>query len=256
MSLGAKPAQYQQMIPQDTQGVRGNQLSLFEALLKPGGFQGLESYFGGLGSQPTALQRQATGGISQYLNQPAPEQRALETSLPALQGILNGRPGQGIMDALQPHFDRNLASANQQGGRFGSANAILRSRAVEDYNLLGARAAETGINQQMQAAQVLSLLANSAGQNPFARLVQGANVGAGDAQQADLETQRRLQLMSMLMGGAQGVAFNNPWVQTRQASGGLGGLLGGLLGTAAGSFFGPIGAAAGAKVGGKIFGGK
>jgi hypothetical protein len=177
------------------------------------------------------LQRQSTAGISQFLNQPAPEQRALDMSIPALQGILNSKPGAGIMDALQPHFQQNLALANQEGGRFGSANAILRSQALNDYNLLGAQAAQQGQQTQLQAANALQLLSGQAGQNPFARLLGASGVGQQDAQQADVETQRRLQLLGFLMGGAQQAAFGQPYVQNKPAQSGLGASLGGLFGS-------------------------
>lgn len=252
MSLGSKPAQYQPYIPPDVQGIRSQQINLLQSLL--GGSQSLESVFGSLGSPTSGLQRQSMGGISQYLNQPAPEQRAFDMSQGALQGILGGKPGQGVMDALQPMFDRNLAQADQQGGRFGSGNAIMRSNALNDFNLLGAQAAQHGQDTQLQAAQILGMLGGQAGQNPFSRMMGAYGVGANDAQQGDLETQRRLQLMSMLFGGAQGVAFNNPIVQTQGASPGLGGVLGGLLGTGLGAFAGGAGSAAGGAVGKQIGG--
>lgn len=209
----AKPAQYGQQVPQDLGGIRSQQIDLLTNLLKPGGWNKLSESFGMLGSPATGLQRQAGSGIEQYLNQPAPEQRALDVSMPALQGILDGKPGQGVIDALRPSFDRNLASANQQGGRFGSGNAILRSRAVDDFNLLGAQAAQQGQNTQLQASQMLALLSGQAGQNPFNRMTQAYGIGQQGAEQNDLETQRRIQLMAMLMGGAQGAAFNIPYTQ-------------------------------------------
>lgn len=211
----SKPAQYSQPIPEDIKGLRKQQIDLLTKLLGGGGADEISKYFGGIGSPQTGLQRQAGQGIEQFMNQPAPEQRALETSMPMLQNILAGKPGQGVIDALQPHFERNLASANQQGGRFGSANAVMRSRAVDDFNLLGAKAAEQGQQTQLQASQMLALLSNQAGQNPFNRMMGAYGIGQQDAQQADLETQRRIQLMAMLMGGAQGAAFNVPFVQTQ-----------------------------------------
>jgi hypothetical protein len=211
----------------------------------------LGSFFGDLGTPTNGLQRQATGGIEQFLNQPAPEQRAMDVSMPALQGILNGKPGEGIMNSLQPHFQRNLDSANQVGGRFGSGNAILRSRAVDDFNMLGAQAAQQGQQTQLQAAQMLNLLASSAGNNPFQRLMGAYGVGQQNFQNADLETQRRLQLLGGLLGTAQGLAFNQPVI-----AGQSGGGWGGLLGTLAGSFLGPIGGAVGGAVGQAVTGGK
>lgn len=217
---------------------------MLQHLTGPGGFGDLGQYFGNFGSQATPLQQQSTAGISQFLNQQAPEQRALEASMPALQGILNSKPGQGIIDALQPRFQQNLALANQEGGRFGSANAILRGNAVNDFNLLGAQAAQQGQQTQLQAANALQLLSGQAGQNPFARLLGAAGVGQQDAQQQDVETQRRLQLLGFLMGGAQQAAFNVPFVQTKPAQQGLGqsllGLAGGWLGGGGGNPFAGI----------------
>ena len=173
----------------------------------------LESFFGQLGSPLTDLQRQSVSGISQFLNQPAPEQRALDISLPALQGILNSKPGAGIIGALEPTFQRNLASANQEGARFGSWNALLRSRALEDFNLLAANAASQGVQQQLAAAQALGVLSESAGQNPFARLAGGFGIGQQVAQQQDIETQRRLQILLGLLNTAQSATLGLPITQ-------------------------------------------
>lgn len=134
----------------------------------------LKSIFGDLAPQ----------GIQQFLNQPTPEQRALDTSMPALQEILSGNPNQN------PQFLQDLSVANQQGGRFGSANEILRGQAL------------TGLfNQRNQAANTLGMLSSAAGQ--------------GQSRQAgfmDLETQRRLQLLMSLLGTSQSASFNLPFV--------------------------------------------
>lgn len=225
---------------------QGQAGDLLQQLLK-----GNTSFYGNLGSPTTALQRQSTDAMSHFLNQPAPEQRALDISLPALQSILGGKPGQGVIDALQPSFERNLSAANQTGARFGSGNAILRSRAVDDFNLLGANAAQQGQATQLQAAQILAMLSGQAGQNPFQRLMQGADQGRADAQQMDLETQRRIELLSQALGGS----LSQPWMQTKAASPGWGSVLAQLGGTALGSLLGPLGASAGGAIAGKIFGG-
>jgi hypothetical protein len=97
-----------------------------------------------------------------------------------LRGVLKQQPGQGTIDALQPSFQRNLAEANQAGGRFGTANAVLRSRAMEDFNLLAAQAAQQGQNQQLDAASRLAQLGISSGaahaglQNDFNQSQQAA----------------------------------------------------------------------------------
>ena len=194
--------------------------------------QRLESFFGQLGINPGQLQQQATSGYQRMLQQPTPEQRAADISLPQIQQSLSGNqgtqgamnslmglqtgagadvegrlsqigdrpitgfggldsvlqqlaggqggatnfngrdiginelrgiaggqnPGQGVVDALDPSFQRNLASANQQGGRFGSGNAILRSRAVDDFNLTAANALQRGVDQQTAAASAMGQL--------------------------------------------------------------------------------------------------
>lgn len=149
----------------------------------------------------------APPGISQFINQPTPEQQALNTAMPALQEVLSGNPNQN------PVFQQDLSVANQQGGRFGSANAILRGQAL------------TGLfSQRNQAANVLGMLSGQAGQ--------------GQARQAgfmDLETQRRLQLLMSLLGTSQSASFNLPFVQQPSTLDTLGQLagtgvsLGGLL---------------------------
>src|SRR5688572_29223593 len=171
----------------------------FSAPLSPQGGR-VQSVFGNTGVQATPLQRQSTGGISQFLNQPSPETRTFDQLAPGLMQLFSGgvqgasggaqnnllppevmanltrmasgqqggfatsgpgvaggmgqegadflkrmlaqQPGQGTIDALRPSFDRNLAEANQTGGRFGTANAVMRTRGLEDFNLLAAQAAQ------------------------------------------------------------------------------------------------------------------
>lgn len=194
--------------------------------------QRLESFFGPLGITPSNLQQQAGNAYQRMLQQPTPEQRAAEISLPQLQQNLSGNPttqqatnglmglqtgagadvegrlgqigqrpitgsaqldqilqslgglggggginfgpsglgisqlqqlassnpGQGVVQALDPSYQRNLAAANQQGGRFGSGNAILHSRALDDYNLAAQQAMQRGVDQQTAAASALGQL--------------------------------------------------------------------------------------------------
>jgi len=208
----------------------------FSAPLSPQGGR-VQSVFGQTGVQATPLQRQSTGGISQFLNQPSPELRAMEGLAPGLmqmfsggvqgsqggaggnilppevlanltrmasgqqagmatsgsgvggmgaegadflRGVLKQQPGQGTIDALNPSFQRNLAEANQSGGRFGTANAVMRSRAMEDFNLLAAQAAQQGQAQQLDAASRLAQMginsgaANAGFQNSFNQNQQAA----------------------------------------------------------------------------------
>jgi len=190
--------------------------------------QRLESFYGPLGAQQSPLQQQGSQAFSYLLNQPTPEQRAAEISLPQLQqnltgnastqGAINGlmglqngagadvegrlgqigqRPitgtssmdgilqwlasgqggqgsfspsnvgiaelqqlagqnsGVGVMNALDPMFQRSLAAANQQGGRFGTSNALLRGQALENNQMLAAKAMLEGAGIQTQAASAL-----------------------------------------------------------------------------------------------------
>lgn len=204
------PGQPKAAVPQDLTGLRQQQIGLLQQLLgfpQGGGTGGgaagqandplarLQQFFGGLGSPQTDLQRQTGTGISQYLNQPAPEQRALDVAMPGLQEILSGGG---------PQFERDIALANQQGGRFGSANAILRGEALKNL-----------YNQRNQAGQTLGLLSSNAGQNPFSRLMGAGQFGQAQAGQADIETQRRLSILLNLLGVGQQASFNVPTTQSQ-----------------------------------------
>ena len=188
--------------------------------------QFLQQGFGALGVDFTANQKQASGGISQFLNQQSPEARALDESRGALGGIINQNSGQGIIEQLQPGFERGLATANQSGGRFGSANAVLRSRALDDFNLLSNQALQQGQQNQIGASQILGMLSGQAGQADFGRLLQQFGIGSQEAAQGDIETQRRLGLGTGLFGQANQAAFNVPNVQNPSALEQFGGIPG------------------------------
>lgn len=142
-----------------------------------------------------------------------------------LRNLLKQAPGQGLIDALQPGFQRGLAEANQAGGRFGTANAVMRSRALEDYNLLAAQAGERGLDRQMDAANRLAQLGINSG---------AANAGLqnsfNQSQQAAVDALlRSAQGGGQLAQGAVGLGQN--------AAFGAGGLMGNLAGQAGGSDF-------------------
>lgn len=165
----------------------------------------LESFFGGLGVPQSDLQRQASGGISEFLKT-NPEAKAFE----ALNQILGTNPGTSTMNALQPQFERNLSAANAAGPRFGTANAIAKTRAVDDFNLLSANALMQGVQQQIQASEALRALGDSA----FNRLTGAYGVGKDEAAQADIATQRRLQLLQYLLSTMQSATLGLPLQQT------------------------------------------
>lgn len=178
----------------------------------------IQQFFGPLGAPTTGLQQQSTDAISKFLAQPAPEQRAMDISLPALQGILGQKPGQGLIDAYDPTYQRSLAAANQSGNRFGSANAVLRSRALDDYNLFAANAYNQGVGQQLNAAQALGMLSQAAGQNPFQRMTGAYEIGKQQSAQLDIETQRRLQILLQMLGTAQSASLGLPITQTQNGN--------------------------------------
>ena len=220
-ALGGGKRSTQPAVPSDVAGIRGGQTNFLEQFMQALQSGNLEQFiqgsFGNIGVPQTGLQQQASGGISQFLNQQSPEARTLQESRGALSGIVNQNSGQGIIDALQPGFERNLSLANQQGGRFGSANAVLRSRALDDFNLLSNQALQQGQQNQIGAAQILGMLSGQAGTADFGRLLQGFGVGTQQAGQADIETQRRLGLGTGLFGQANQAAFNVPSVQQPSA---------------------------------------
>lgn len=115
-------------------------------------------------SAPTSPLQQGTGNaILQYLNQMSPEMRG--------EGV---NPGQAVIDAARPQFDRNLQHANTQlanniPGRFSSAFVSqgndLSSRALQDFNLFQQQALQSGQEMQSQRANAFqNFLVGAAGQ--------------------------------------------------------------------------------------------
>jgi hypothetical protein len=210
-------------VPKDLGWQRGQQIELLQQLLglpnnagfgRLGGVgQGgnpldrLQSFFGTLGMPQSGLQMQGADALGAMLRQPTPEQRALDISLPALQSMLTG---------TGPQFERDLSLANQQGGRFGSANAILRGEALRNL-----------FNLRNQTAGTIGMLSGGAGQANRGLAEQAFGVGQQQAQQGDIETQRRLQLLMQLLGVQQQNVFNvpiQPGFDPLNAIGQLGGL--------------------------------
>ena len=175
------------LVPKDIRGVRQQQIGYLQ---DPQSFLQL---LGGLGVPQSGLQMQGADALGTMLRQPTPEQRAFDISLPQLQAMLTG---QG------PQFERDISLANQQGGRFGSSNAILRGEAMRNL-----------YNMRTQVAQTLGLLGQGAGQANRGLAGQAFGVGQQQAQQGDIETQRRLQILLQLLGVGQQTAFNVPITQ-------------------------------------------
>lgn len=198
----------QQAVPGDVRGFRGQGISQAQNLLP---------LLGALaqGQNVSGLQRMGTNSLSQFLSQPAPEMRALEISLPALQAQLSGSPGQQVLGPLQQVFNRNLtdqlqATSASAPGRFSSGlleqQGRLRERSMQDFNLLASQVLEQGLARQLQAASTLGLLSSQAGQQPFGRAAQATALGQN-------QTQMQLQALLAALGPTTQSAFGGPITQ-------------------------------------------
>ena len=144
--------------------------------------------------------------------------------LDILARLAGSNPGQGVVDALQPTFEKNLALADQTGGRFGSANAMMRSQALNDYNLMAANALQQGVNQQSQAAQALGQLSQAGGIAGLQAQLQAGGLGNSllgtlgslANQQAGIQTGAANQLGSLRQ---QGLGLQNQGAGTYGALG-------------------------------------
>lgn len=133
----------QALVPKDMQGLRQQNIDLLMSFMKQGAFgpggAGTNFFFG---SGPNK--------VTDFLNQTSPEMSAYNAARPMLEGMLTG---------TGPQFERDLSMANSQGGRFGSANAILRGEALRNL-----------FNQRTTTANTLGALAGQAGSSQFDRL--------------------------------------------------------------------------------------
>lgn len=191
---------------------RNSSMDMFNSMFQPGGFESMAQRF-----MPTSsLQRTSRSGIEAFLNQPAPEMRTFETARPILEGMLTG---------TGPQFEADIGAANATGGRFGSANAIMRGEALRHL-----------FNQRTQTAQTLGMLAGQAGDAPFKRMLAGGEFANNEAIQ-------RAQLLIGLLG--MGLQTSTP-----QGGGGSGIMDFAKLLTLAGAFKGQGGMGGGGARGG------
>lgn len=125
-------------------------------------------------------------------------------------GILSGigkDNGASVIAALQPQYQKNLALANQSGGRFGSANALMRASAANDFNVLGAGIANQAQDRRMSAAGMLGALGQQL-------------------------TANRVGLLNQLLSTGQSTSLGNPVTTTpsgTQQGASLGGGIGDIL---------------------------
>ena len=173
----------------------GNDISTF----LQGLFQNPQAFMQGLQGMANPLQQQAVGNMGSFLNQPAPETRALGQAQPAINSLLSGNEvqnpfgngpfggfsaGQQVVNAAQPVFQQNLQQAmtgaanrapSLRNSAFGDEAGGLAQRALGDFNLFQ--------QQALQQGQQLDLQHQGMGQN-FALgarglAQQGQNSGLG-----------------------------------------------------------------------------
>lgn len=182
--------------------------------LQAGAGADVEGRLGQLGTRPAlgsqqmqdVLSQLATGGGMSNLGT-GPLQQLLGAQgsgagMGELGALAGQNAGERVMAALDPVFQRNLAAANQQGGRFGSANAILRARAAEDFNRQAAEAMLTGAGQQIQAASALGNVGAAQDQLRLqTRLGAAQSLGELGRQQDAL----RLEALGLTQRGEQGL---------------------------------------------------
>ncbi len=164
------------LVPKDMQGLRQQNINLLQSFLQPGAFDAGgagSNYFYGGGQNP----------LSAFLAQTSPEMATYNTAKPVLEGMLTG---------TGPQFERDIGAANASGGRFGSANAILRGEALRNL-----------FNQRTQTASALGTLAAGAGSSQFDRL--------------NTVQSQRLQLLAGLLGMSGQATLSNPIQQNNQS---------------------------------------
>ena len=188
-------------VPPDLAGARGSQIGMLQGLLpnqgqlqSGGALDNLMKAFGNLGVPQTDLQRQGAGNMSQMMNANAPG-----SAMNVLQGMLTG---------TGPQFERDIAGANQQGQRFGSANEILRGEALRNL-----------FNMRTQTAQTMGALNQG-----------GFGMGSQQAAQGDIGLQRLLNLFGGLTGMRQQSTMELPITQTPNTMQSLGGGLSNFAG--------------------------
>lgn len=100
-----------------------------------------------------------------------------------LNGVLGQNPAQGVDSLLQPQYQQSLAQANQQGGRFGTANALQRGQVAAAHDADLANRLQTGVSQQLTASGQLGQLAQAQRAMQLQAAMQGTQNQLGAAGQ-------------------------------------------------------------------------
>jgi hypothetical protein len=173
------------------------------------------NYFGGAQSGFNQLAKGNYYGDAQQQFKDLGSYNPFQPAQGMLEGMFKQNPGEGVMNAMHPLYERALAEANQTGGRFGSANAILRSRALDDYSLQMQQALQHGVDQQLTGAGVYGNIGNSligaksaAGQGLLGvgqgRMQQQTNAASGLLGVGQGQLQQGLGAAQGLLGVGQG----------------------------------------------------
>lgn len=178
----------------------------------------------GGGNQPqmpvSDLQRQTSSYLQQFLSQPAPEQRALDLSMPQLQDLIAGRGTGDIIGGTRGYFNQNLQDQLSQmrasaPGRWSSgvleSGMRLRERSMNDFNLLVSQIMQNQADRSLGAMGMLGQLSGQAGQAPFNRLATAGSLGTAQTGQnidwSRLQSGNQLQALQMLLGPMLSGAF-------------------------------------------------
>lgn len=109
----------------------------------------------------------------------------------SLSSQLQGNPGQGVVNALQPVFQQNLQNAFGQLNAsspsiFNSAQQLqgadLSRQALNDFNLTASQALMQGLGQQQNAASILGQLLGTQRNSQMNALTSAGSLGQGAAQ--------------------------------------------------------------------------
>lgn len=158
---------------------------------------------------PTSMLQQQTGNAwGNFLNQQNQATNAFNQANPFLTGLLNKTPGQDVLAAATPIFNRNLQQGadtlRQAGPRFASNTERLvgqqGQQAMQDFNLFSQQVMQQGINQQLQGAGILGQLGQGADQSTLGGLQGASQFALG-------EQGNMMQFLGPLMQQMFGTAF-------------------------------------------------
>mgnify|MGYP001584747359 CR=1 FL=1 len=195
-----------------TPELRGGSISFLQNFLQnPSGIQGLLP-------QASDLQRQTAGAYSNFLGQPTAQSRTFDQLAPILMQQLQGTPGQSVLNAANPIFQRNLQQSadilRQNGPRFASGTENLigqgQQRALQDYNLFTQNVVESGLQRQQGVAGLLRQLAGGVDQAQLAGLA-----GAGGF--ANQQFGQQLGFLGPLLEQMFGASFGGGGITTPAA---------------------------------------